>query len=234
MAGALATLLAAPLVAAPAAHAQSGAQPALAPAAREDAGSVVDCSDPAQAESAHGACTSVRPTFSCVWDNGGGSYTAVLGYSNPSKYTLKLPPGTWVNSFYGLFGDPLDRGQPSTFPPGSYPTAFTVTWTQAWPYTTLWALGSHHMIAFSSGSKPACATQPVPIVASVGTLGAAALTMMVIFGIANRRAVARQRAATAGSGKRGRGDPGRRRRGGCVVSAYPGFDEGPPFGDEPL
>lgn len=165
---------------------------AAAPAASaaQRAGGVIDCLDQTQAASANGACTAVQPTFSCVWANGGGSYTAALGYSNPTRYTLRMPVGSYLNSFYGRRGDPHDWSQPSLFPPGSSSTFFTVTWTQPWQYTIQWQLGEHHLVSFSSAGR-ACKTSQVPMVASVSTLGAAVLVMMGIFVVANRRAEAR-------------------------------------------
>jgi hypothetical protein len=171
-------LLLGPLAAAPAAS------------AAQVGGDVIDCLNPAQAAGSNGACTSVQPTFSCVWDNGGGSYTAALGYINRSQYTLEMPVGSYDNSFYGKQGDPADWGQPSLFPPGSSTTFFTVTWTQPWQYTIQWQLGDEHVVSFSSASTP-CTTSQVPMVASVSTLGAAVLVIMGIFVIANRRAEAR-------------------------------------------
>jgi hypothetical protein len=171
-------LLLAPLAAAPSASAAQGN------------GDVIDCLNPAQAAGSNGACTSVQPTFSCVWDNGGGSFTAALGYVNHSQYTLEIPVGSYDNSFYGSPSDPVDWGQPDLFPPGSSTTFFTVTWTQPSQYTIEWQLGDQHVVSFSSAST-ACTTSQVPMVASVSTLVAAVLVIMGIFVIANRRAETR-------------------------------------------
>jgi len=148
---------------------------------------VIDCFDPLQAAASGGACAAITPTFSCVWNNGNGSYTAALGYTNPSGYTLQMPVGTYVNSFYGKAGEPNDWGQPTLYPPGTSTTAFTVTWSQPWQYTIKWALGDKHTVAFSSASS-ACTSKPVPIVATAGAAVLALLVIMVIFGVANKRA----------------------------------------------
>ncbi|MCL6538836.1 MAG: hypothetical protein K6T28_09690, partial [Acidothermus sp.] len=164
-----------------------------APTPSASPGSVVDCLDWQQRQASGSACFDVTPTFACVWNNGDGSYTAALGYVNNSPYTLALQPGTYVNSFYGKHGDPNNWGQPTLYPPGTSTTAFTVTWTQQWPYTIIWQLGSGgHTVAFSSSSTP-CTSKPVSLVGSFGAIGAAALLMMVVFGIAMRRAHRRAR-----------------------------------------
>lgn len=205
---AVAVMALAPFVAAPAAQAATAhaavdragkpaPSPTVTPApTASPSGGSVDCLDQAQAAAAGGACDQVEPTFACVFNNGNGSYTAALGYVNSSPYTLELPVGSYLNSFYGKKGDPNDWGQPALYPPGTSVTAFTVTWTQPWQYTIEWELGGTKL-SFSSASTPACTTHPVPIVGSVAAIGGAVVLGAAIFGWANRRAVRKIAASRA-------------------------------------
>ena len=77
------------------------------------------------------AATTLTPVLNCIQAGSGSSYTAVLGYSNPTRTT------------YILYGSPnrispssYDGDQPHRFDPGTYNGVFslpissgTVTWT---------------------------------------------------------------------------------------------------------
>lgn len=164
-------------------------------------GSVIDCLDWQQRAASGTACADITPTFACVWNNGDGTYTAALGYVNPSSYTLELQPGSYVNSFYGKKGDPNNWGQPALYPPGTSTTYFTITWSQQWQYTLLWQLGTAgHTVTFSSASTP-CTSKPVSIIGNVGLVGAALLGALVVFVFLNRRVERRRRETTKASAR---------------------------------
>ena len=64
----------------------------------------------------------IQPSVKCV-DVDGGTLTAVFGYSNPNPADVELAAGSGSN-----FIDPGgDRGQPSTFQPGTVESAVTVS-----------------------------------------------------------------------------------------------------------
>lgn len=76
--------------------------------------------------------SSVTPTLACVAQNRPSLFTAVFGYTNSTSSVITVPVGT-NNTFKPT---PRDRGQPTSFLPGSVPRAFTVgfdgsrlTWT---------------------------------------------------------------------------------------------------------
>lgn len=73
-----------------------------------------------------------KPTLQCVRNNGGGSYTAYFGYVNDNGVSIYVPIGS-KNKF---LLNPIDRGQPKLFLPGTHTNVFSVnfngknlTWT---------------------------------------------------------------------------------------------------------
>ena len=71
-----------------------------------------------------GCWCNIVPFQDCVTDNGDGTYTAQMGYQNMEYYTVNIDIG-YYNYFYP--GD-QNRGQPTSFPPGTYHNLFNVTW----------------------------------------------------------------------------------------------------------
>ena len=74
----------------------------------------------------------ISPTLQCVSNNGGGSYTAYFGYINNNSVGVYVPIGS-KNKFSP---NPIDRGQPKLFLPGTHTNIFSVnfngrdlTWT---------------------------------------------------------------------------------------------------------
>ena len=65
----------------------------------------------------------VKPVLSCVANNGDGTYTARYGYENPNVFPVEIPVGS-KNRFSPR---PQDRGQITTFEPGTVENAFEVT-----------------------------------------------------------------------------------------------------------
>jgi uncharacterized repeat protein (TIGR01451 family) len=94
---------------------------------------------------------------SCI-DNNGTTFRAVFGYTNPNQQELTIAVGSG-NSFSP---DPADRGQPSTFTPGTVATAVTVTGNSGtsvtWSVTTAGGTAS----ATVDASSAPCKTDPPP------------------------------------------------------------------------
>ena len=67
-------------------------------------------------------------SVACVKKNTNGTYDAVFAYSNPNLMSVSVPGGA-ANYVAESPGDPESqlRGQPTSFLPGTTPTAFTVT-----------------------------------------------------------------------------------------------------------
>jgi hypothetical protein len=105
---------------------------------------------------------SVKPILECVFHDTGtgtgtGQYDALWGYTNTSTIPVTIPVGS-QNSFSP---SPADRGQVTTFSPGTHDNVFVVSWSGASDLT--WAL--LHSDTASITSK-ACGTNPVPIAGS--------------------------------------------------------------------
>jgi len=109
----------------------------------------------------NGGPGSVKPFLECVYhDTGTGQYNALWGYTNNYTSSITIPVGSG-NSFSP---SPADRGQVSTFSPGTHDDVFSTTWSGSGDLT--WNL-THS--ATASSASTACATNPVPIAGS-GTL----------------------------------------------------------------
>lgn len=100
----------------------------------------------------------VQPTVKCV-DVNGPTFTAVFGYSNPNPTAVTVAVGS-ANSFSP---DPVDRGQPATFNPGTVDSAVTTTGPAG--STLVWSVtvGGVTSSATATASFPAsCSTGPPP------------------------------------------------------------------------
>ncbi|RBY78131.1 hypothetical protein DQ238_13075 [Geodermatophilus sp. TF02-6] len=75
---------------------------------------------------ASAASKTVTPTLDCLRENGDGTYTAILGYTNTSKNPVTIPVGSWNQVQPARFDGP----QPTVFQPGTKRGAYTVTLTQ--------------------------------------------------------------------------------------------------------
>jgi hypothetical protein len=95
----------------------------------------------------------IQPILDCVSPNGNGSYTAHFSYQNSSDATASIP----VSSINQVSPEPADRGQPTSFPPGS---------SDSWPNAPVsvvfdagqsasWQLANH--TATASVDSPLCA-----------------------------------------------------------------------------
>jgi hypothetical protein len=108
------------------------------------------------APAAHAAGPNVTPFVNCYWDNGDNTYTVSLGADNAAKTTVTVPVGTDNRVSPGT----QDRGQPTSFAPGTANNVWVVTITA--PEVTAginWYLTGHTV---SLRSVQACASKPIP------------------------------------------------------------------------
>jgi hypothetical protein len=96
------------------------------------------------------------PILECVFhDTGTGQYNSLWGYTNSSGSTEKISIGSG-NKFSP---NPQNRGQPTSFLPGTNHNVFVVTWNGSGSLT--WTLNGHDVSATTSSTK--CSSNPVPI-----------------------------------------------------------------------
>jgi hypothetical protein len=107
----------------------------------------------------------VTPKVECVVQTG-STYTAWFGYTNSKSSALTYSAGGLLNFF---LPHPKDRGQPSTFQPGSHRFQFSVPFTSG---SLTWFVAGKS--AKASSSTPRC-SQPQITTESLdgGTIGAA-------------------------------------------------------------
>jgi uncharacterized repeat protein (TIGR01451 family) len=99
----------------------------------------------------------IQPTVKCVDDNG-ATFQAVFGYSNPNTEAVTIAVGAGNSIVPGM-----DRGQPSTFQPGTVESAVTVTGSSASSITWTIAYGGSVSSASATPSFPThCSTNPPP------------------------------------------------------------------------
>jgi uncharacterized repeat protein (TIGR01451 family) len=100
----------------------------------------------------------VQPLVKCVDDNG-ATFRAVFGYSNPNSTAVTVPVGGG-NSFSP---GPADRGQPSTFNPGTVESAVTTTADAG--STLVWSVtvgGVTSTASATASFSTTCSTNPPP------------------------------------------------------------------------
>jgi hypothetical protein len=81
---------------------------------------------PGTASAAAGDGT-ITPILDCLRQNPDGTYTAVLGYTNPARTTEKIPVGTWNTVSPAKYNGP----QPTSFASGTKHGAYSVTMTRS-------------------------------------------------------------------------------------------------------
>jgi hypothetical protein len=106
-------------------------------------------------------CQSLTPTFSCVWHDTGGNWTAVFGYQNTSGYDVIVPVGS--QNF--MSPGPADGGQLTVFPTGTQVNAFTVPFS---PPRMTWTIVGK--TATASSSDKTCDSPPVPMLGDAGVM----------------------------------------------------------------
>jgi hypothetical protein len=120
---------------------------------------------------------SIVPFMNCYWDNGNGTFDALVGYNNKNATAQTIPIGTNNRFQPGL----QNRGQPTVFAPGTQNNVFVVHASAADVSSSLnWYLTDNTVI-ISTPVK--CATKPVSQVGNMRALGLA-LVLMVGSGLA--------------------------------------------------
>jgi hypothetical protein len=94
----------------------------------------------------------VKPVVECVSPLGGNGYRATFGYENTAAATIFLAAG----SANGFSPDPIDRGQPTSFDPGSHSGVFSTEFSGD---SVTWRISGQSAVATSS--SPACPLAPV-------------------------------------------------------------------------
>ena len=152
----------------------------------------VNCDAAAQPSTDWTNCQKLVGTAKCVWNNKDGTYTLAVGYTNPTAFNLyAVVPNTTTgaagpnNAFTATDGFAANPGHAATFYPGTYTTAWTVTWTPASKTDLVsWALMGHTFTW--ADTYTVCPSKPVPVIGNdiVGSMGVVAITG---FGLLNRR-----------------------------------------------
>ncbi|BEP13221.1 hypothetical protein acdb102_15320 [Acidothermaceae bacterium B102] len=176
-----------------------GALAAAGPASA--ATTTINCDTAAQPSANWTSCQQLVGTAKCVWNNKDGTYTLAVGYTNPTAYNLyAVVPNTATNTagpnnaFTATSGFAANPGHAATFYPGTYTTAWTVTWTPASKTDLVtWALMGHTYTW--ADTYTACPSKPVPVIGNgiAASMGVVAITG---FGLLNRRRLREMLAAT--------------------------------------
>lgn len=107
---------------------------------------------------------SITPIVNCIWNNGNGTVTASVGYRSTNSGTVTEPIGSGNRFRPGA----QNRGQPTTFLPGTQNNVFAVTVTYAEIEDEInWYVTGR---SASVETIVMCASKPVPQVGSVGAL----------------------------------------------------------------
>jgi hypothetical protein len=163
--------------------ANAGSAAAVAP--------TINCDTAAQPSTNWTTCQKLVGTAKCVWNNHDGTYTLAVGYTNPTTSNLfaSVPnSGTDTganNAFTATSGFAANPGHGDTFVPGTYTTAWTVTWTPASKTDLVSWLLMGHTYTWAD-TYTACPSKPVPVIGNgiAGSMGVVALTGI---GFLNRR-----------------------------------------------
>ncbi len=108
------------------------------------------------------AAASVQPMLECVWQDGADPhvYEAVWGYNNTSSTMVALP----IGASNGFSPEPADRGQGTSFLPGSHDNTMVTPWDGNG--TLKWTLDAGTAVAKKNSS--ACEAPPISMPADVG------------------------------------------------------------------
>jgi hypothetical protein len=116
---------------------------------------------------------SILPFMNCYWDNGNGTYTVSIGYKNSNSTSQTVALGATNKFTYGN----ANRGQPTTFLPGTRDNVFVMTASAADVNNDLnWSL-TGNVVSIQTPVK--CATKPVPQVGSLRALGLSVLLLIL-------------------------------------------------------
>jgi hypothetical protein len=166
------------------------------------AATTINCDSAAQPSTDWTTCQQLTGTAKCVWNNGDGTWTMAMGYTNPTTATLNavIPnaaagvAGT-NNALTATSGSAANPAHIATFPPGTSTTAFTVTWTPSSKTDPVsWALmGKTYTFV---DTMTACTSKPVTVLANetFGTISVAGLLGVVLVSRRRLRPLAMKRA----------------------------------------
>lgn len=101
------------------------------------------------------AADTVAPLLHCTISNEDGSFTALLGYDNPTSQTITIPFGKQNRVVSSRF----DGFQPTTFQPGRHNGSFAVTVTNT---SATWTLGATLLLIKPSQTTPCPASTDLP------------------------------------------------------------------------
>ena len=135
----------------------------------------------------------VTPLADCYTDNGNGTYTAVLGYSNTSGRAQKFAVGTSNN----LSPSKFNGMQPTSFKAGTYHGVFSVTFTVADAYNAGWTLDGTSLTINNAGSVGTCPPGTQMPADGNGTGAVVALLAAGVVGVLLVRRVRRRNAVAA-------------------------------------
>ena len=151
----------------------------------------INCDTAAQPSTDWTSCQKLVGTAKCVWNNKDGTYTLAVGYTNPTAYNLYASvPNTGTNTgannaFTATSGTAANPGHGNTFVPGTYTTAWTVTWTPASKTDLVsWLLmGKTYTWA---DTYTVCPSKPVPVIGN-GIVGGVGVVALMGFSMVHRR-----------------------------------------------
>ncbi len=112
----------------------------------------------------------VMPLLNCVYNRGGGNFTAYFGYQNDNTAPVSIPIGK-NNQFHP---SPADRGQPALFMPGRHEYVFKVDFKGSQRQWTIRAPDGRTYTATASDSPHTkCKTEPIlkPVQVGAGGFG---------------------------------------------------------------
>lgn len=136
------------------------------------------------------AADTVTPLLNCTITNPDGSFTALLGYDNPTSQAVTIPFGKENRVVSSRF----DGFQPTTFKPGRYNGAFSVTVTNT---SATWTLGTTPLLIKPSGTSACPPSTELPSDGN-GAGPAIALVAAGVIGVAALQRVRRRASAADG------------------------------------
>jgi hypothetical protein len=165
-----------------------GAAASAGPAA---AATTINCDTAAQPSANWTTCQQLVGTAKCVWNNKDGTYTLAVGYTNPTQNILfaSVPntgTGTGAyNAFTATSGFAANPGHGNTFNPGTFTTAWTVTWTPSSATDGVkWALMGKSYVWYDTYTV--CPSKPVPVIGN-GVVGGMGVVLITGYSMLNRR-----------------------------------------------
>jgi hypothetical protein len=154
----------------------------------------INCDTAAQPSTNWTTCQKLVGTAKCVWNNRNGTYTLAVGFTNPTQDILTAAVPTVIgstssggtnNAFTATSGSAANPGHGSSFPPGTYTTAWTVTWTPSSRTDGVtWALMGKSTTWYDTYTV--CPSKPVPVIGN-GIVGGMGVVLITGYSMLNRR-----------------------------------------------